>query len=105
MSINPLAPSSAFDETYKQHLGKARDDRQQEADTSSAVNGDDDDEQNESRESPAGGGTDYVEDWAAPAGKRIAVPVRVEPKVYFAAERTFLVSSVYDLKIIQLIVE
>ncbi|KAJ5770550.1 uncharacterized protein N7511_002601 [Penicillium nucicola] len=26
----------------------------------------------------------------APAGKRIFVPVRVEPKVYFAAERTFL---------------
>jgi hypothetical protein len=24
-------------------------------------------------------------------GKRIAVPVRIEPKVYFASERTFLV--------------
>ena len=30
--------------------------------------------------------------WTAPAGKRIAVPVRIEPKVYFASERTFLVS-------------
>ena len=30
--------------------------------------------------------------WRAPAGKRIAVPVRVEPKVYFAVERTFFVS-------------
>jgi len=29
----------------------------------------------------------------APAGKRISVPVRIEPKVYFAAERTFLVCS------------
>jgi len=28
--------------------------------------------------------------WRAPQGKRIAVPVRIEPKVYFAAERTFL---------------
>lgn len=28
--------------------------------------------------------------WKAPPGKRIHVPVRVEPKVYFAAERTFL---------------
>lgn len=28
--------------------------------------------------------------FAAPKGKRIYVPVRVEPKVYFAAERTFL---------------
>ena len=26
----------------------------------------------------------------APPGKKIYVPVRVEPKVYFAAERTFL---------------
>ncbi|KXN88628.1 Vacuolar transporter chaperone 4 [Leucoagaricus sp. SymC.cos] len=31
-----------------------------------------------------------VRDWTAPTGKRISVPVRVEPKVYFAAERTFL---------------
>ncbi len=30
-------------------------------------------------------------EWRAPTGKRIAVPVRIEPKVYFAAERTFLV--------------
>lgn len=29
----------------------------------------------------------------APAGKRISIPVRIEPKVYFAAERTFLVCS------------
>jgi len=28
--------------------------------------------------------------FSAPAGKRIHVPVRVEPKVFFAAERTFL---------------
>ncbi|RMJ27940.1 Vacuolar transporter chaperone [Aspergillus sp. HF37] len=28
--------------------------------------------------------------FAAPKGKRIHVPIRVEPKVYFAAERTFL---------------
>ncbi|KAF8969162.1 VTC domain-containing protein [Flammula alnicola] len=28
--------------------------------------------------------------WRAPAGKKIAIPVRIEPKVYFAAERTFL---------------
>ncbi|KNZ81814.1 Vacuolar transporter chaperone 4 [Termitomyces sp. J132] len=29
-------------------------------------------------------------DWSAPVGKKIAIPVRIEPKVYFAAERTFL---------------
>ncbi|WVF68705.1 hypothetical protein IAT40_003477 [Kwoniella sp. CBS 6097] len=32
----------------------------------------------------------YVDQFRAPPGKRIAVPVRVEPKVVFAAERTFL---------------
>ena len=35
----------------------------------------------------------------APAGKRISIPVRIEPKVYFAAERTFLVSSFISLRL------
>lgn len=35
-------------------------------------------------------GTEYVTDLKVPKGKRICVPVRVEPKVYFANERTFL---------------
>jgi uncharacterized membrane protein YidH (DUF202 family) len=35
-------------------------------------------------------GTVYARKFRAPPGKRIFVPVRVEPKVYFAAERTFL---------------
>ncbi|KAI9687009.1 MAG: vacuolar transporter chaperone [Bogoriella megaspora] len=34
--------------------------------------------------------TGQVEKFKAPKGKKIHVPVRVEPKVYFAAERTFL---------------
>ncbi|KAK8206286.1 VTC domain-containing protein [Phyllosticta capitalensis] len=36
------------------------------------------------------GATGEVKRFKAPKGKRIHVPVRVEPKVYFAAERTFL---------------
>ena len=32
----------------------------------------------------------YVRDVRAPPGKRIAIPIRMEPKVVFAAERTFL---------------
>ncbi|KAG0136894.1 putative vacuolar transporter chaperone (Vtc4) [Tuber indicum] len=35
-------------------------------------------------------GITYARKFKAPPGKRIFVPVRVEPKVYFAAERTFL---------------
>lgn len=36
------------------------------------------------------GGQVETKHFKAPKGKRIHVPVRVEPKVYFAAERTFL---------------
>lgn len=36
------------------------------------------------------GGQVHAKKFKAPKGKRIHVPVRVEPKVYFAAERTFL---------------
>lgn len=39
---------------------------------------------------PQGGQIATVKRFKAPKGKRIHVPVRVEPKVYFAAERTFL---------------
>ncbi|ESZ98735.1 vacuolar transporter chaperone 4 [Sclerotinia borealis F-4128] len=37
-----------------------------------------------------GGGKVVAKKFKAPPGKKIHVPVRVEPKVYFAAERTFL---------------
>ncbi|ODQ66918.1 SPX-domain-containing protein [Nadsonia fulvescens var. elongata DSM 6958] len=35
-------------------------------------------------------GTQFISNIVVPAGKRISVPVRIEPKVYFANERTFL---------------
>lgn len=38
---------------------------------------------------PEGNGVEYTR-VAAPAGQRIAIPVRIEPKVIFANERTFL---------------
>jgi hypothetical protein len=87
MSIDPLAPSQAFDRTLRERLdneldpGAAAPTNQGRGRTS-----DDDiegalpsDERILSR------------DFRAPKGKRIAVPVRIEPKVYFASERTFLV--------------
>ena len=37
-----------------------------------------------------GGAEIQTKRFKAPKGKKIYVPVRVEPKVYFAAERTFL---------------
>ena len=42
-------------------------------------------------------------DFRAPPGKRISVPVRIEPKVYFAAERTFLVRSISSSPAVTLI--
>ncbi|KAG1725146.1 VTC domain-containing protein [Suillus paluster] len=63
----PLSPSSAFDERLRERFQAKKNvpPRAQEERL-------------------------LVRDWTAPPGKRIAVPVRVEPKVYFANERTFL---------------
>jgi len=88
LSIDPLAPASAFDERFKDRLravNRARDEDDEE----------DEEDANPEQTSPGGNqnGDDRVltREWHAPTGKRIAVPVRIEPKVYFAAERTFLV--------------
>ncbi|GLB40341.1 putative VTC domain containing protein [Lyophyllum shimeji] len=94
LSIDPLAPSTAFDETMRNRLRGARDarDRELARDEREA-------EQAEEEEGAAAGlaedlptGDDRIltRDWRAPPGKKIAIPVRIEPKVYFAAERTFL---------------
>lgn len=133
LSIDPLAPSQAFDETLKTRLEIAQvheDDRrrfQEEQPSSSSPRftrssnrsrygrRNDQTEGNEEDDRPA----DEIEEEAAlgipkmsyaddrivernvraPAGKRIAIPVRIEPKVYFAAERTFLVCSSILLQI------
>jgi hypothetical protein len=102
MSIDPLAPSSAFDQTLRERLRGAQDeqeDRYNSQDRSIGENGGshDDNEHPASTGSTSAGkpGDDreLIRNWTAPPGKLVAVPVRVEPKVYFAAERTFLVSS------------
>lgn len=89
LSIDPLAPSTAFDETLKSKLhetqksqhGTSR--RPSEERAGGNQNGD-------SNGVPSNGDRIMVRNWTAPPGKRISVPVRIEPKVYFAAERTFL---------------
>ncbi|WWC88471.1 uncharacterized protein L201_003382 [Kwoniella dendrophila CBS 6074] len=50
----------------------------------------DEEEGVDEEEDESGNQVVYVNQFKAPPGKRIAVPVRVEPKVVFAAERTFL---------------
>ncbi|WWC62681.1 uncharacterized protein I303_105278 [Kwoniella dejecticola CBS 10117] len=51
---------------------------------------DEDEHEVDQEEDEQGDQVIYVDQFRAPPGKRIAVPVRVEPKVVFAAERTFL---------------
>ncbi|KAF5118079.1 hypothetical protein DV454_000779 [Geotrichum candidum] len=45
---------------------------------------------NDSKVSTIPDGTMFISNIKVPKGKRISVPVRIEPKVYFANERTFL---------------
>jgi hypothetical protein len=95
LSIDPLAPSSAFDETLKERLRKAGGHEGGSSIGDTAV--EDDEAEVDREEGSSHGGTrgddrEFVRHFKAPPGKRIAIPVRIEPKVYFAAERTFLVS-------------
>lgn len=99
LDINPLAPSSAFDETLKTKLAGAQEHvrlrgKPHRSSSRPKPSGEMADEAN-----GLGGPSTQIDDddrilernWKAPKGKKIAVPVRIEPKVYFAAERTFLV--------------
>jgi len=92
LQINPLAPSSEFDETLKTKLDQAKEQAAERA-KSSGLPPDVAEEETALGE-PSRVAEDRILDrnWHAPEGKKIAVPVRIEPKVYFAAERTFLVS-------------
>ena len=96
LSIDPLALSSKFDETLKDRLRgehEARERARAQGNADSAIA--EDDEGGSGNEDVPGDDRILSRDWTAPAGKRIAIPVRIEPKVYFAAERTFLVGGPY----------
>ncbi|RDB26192.1 Vacuolar transporter chaperone 4 [Hypsizygus marmoreus] len=92
LSIDPLAPSSAFDETLKTRLHGARDARERELqnEANGLENGDEENGNGNPLERDTGDERILSRDWSAPAGKKISIPVRIEPKVYFAAERTYL---------------
>ena len=87
LSIDPLAPSQAFDRTLRERLGNELD-PSAGATTNQDGRHPDDEEVEEALRSDE---RILSRDFRAPKGKRIAVPVRIEPKVYFASERTFLV--------------
>ena len=98
LSIDPLAPSVEFDRRFKKKLGRpGRGSRSISRDPSAERR---DEEAGaafaEASSRNQGGETIYTNAFSAQAGKRIAVPVRVEPKVFFAQERTFLVRFNYQ---------
>ena len=82
LSIDPLAPSSTFDERFKARLTAVKR-ANEEAEAEEA--------QVSPRSDETGDDRTLTREWRAPPGKRIAIPIRIEPKVYFATERTFLV--------------
>ncbi|KZP00613.1 SPX-domain-containing protein [Calocera viscosa TUFC12733] len=99
--ITPLKTADAFDKNFQARLHEVLSDAKNEAarrDTEDHVrdadrDSEDEDADDEREGGPAGKanyGTTYVTDIHAPPGHKIAIPVRVEPKVYFANERTFL---------------
>jgi hypothetical protein len=82
LSIDPLAPAKIFDKSFQKQLEKpsSEEEPEEEAVTQPGQPG------------PSNDTVNYLRDFVASPGKRIAVPVRIEPKVFFAQERTFLVS-------------
>lgn len=95
-----LSTSTAFDKNYFTKLSPNNIKRLWRAKYSrdgEDEDGDDEDDQNgapsTSRAAPARDEEEtreYLNSFHAAPGKKVSVPIRIEPKVYFAAERTFL---------------
>ncbi|PFH52944.1 hypothetical protein AMATHDRAFT_73772 [Amanita thiersii Skay4041] len=91
LSINPLSSASAFDESFKSQLNGSREVKKRRITDTNNDQDEDASQQVTDNGNGAQPGDQIVSrNWRAPPGKRISVPVRIEPKVYFAAERTFL---------------
>jgi hypothetical protein len=93
LSIDPLAPSQAFYQTLRERLGN-----ELGRGPTGTTNGDET-PHDEVEEALRSDERILSRDFTAPKGKRVAVPVRVEPKVYFASERTFLVCIPFQRRI------
>lgn len=96
LSINPLAPAAAFDKALRSKLkGEARGGKQK------AQDAEDQDPDEMDRAILEDEEWILTRAWRAEAGKKVAVPVRVEPKVFFACERTFLVCIFFSVDIVR----
>ncbi|KAJ1021749.1 hypothetical protein NDA13_005363 [Ustilago tritici] len=100
-----LAPSRRYDQNFFSKLTPKNIQRLWKTKGSSHEHGEDghtdaeaDDEDDRVRralegqdeEVPRGPNVEYVTDFHAQPGKKVSVPIRIEPKVYFSNERTFL---------------
>ncbi|WVR06424.1 hypothetical protein IAU60_003455 [Kwoniella sp. DSM 27419] len=94
LRIDPLASSDRFDKNVTlldaKSLKKLNEAAKGEQTRAKPADDSDEDDGVDEAEDEDGDRVIYVDQFRAPAGKRISVPVRVEPKVVFAAERTFL---------------
>jgi len=94
LRIDPLASADRFDKNMSLLDDKSL---KKLNDAAKRNDGDDDEDEEEEEEEEGaevrydvhGNRVVYVNHFKAPAGKKISMPVRVEPKVVFAAERTF----------------
>lgn len=112
LAIDPLAPASQFDKSFWSKLNGVQRREQEEAERTKGkaakkslqyapIPEDGEDEAAAADDEGANGqeGEDenrpiLVRSFHAQPGQRIAVPVRIEPKVIFANERTFMVRSI-----------
>ena len=95
LRIDPLASSDRFDKNMSLLNDESLKKLDAEAKKRQGKDDDDDedDDVEDEDEDEDGDRVVYVNQFKAPEGKRIAVPIRIEPKVVFAAERTFLKAS------------
>lgn len=105
LAIDPLAPASEFDKTFWSKLNGVQQQQDKQQKPKKPTNGQhvtiaeesEDDGEADDETHPNGRGevdpdaTIFVQNFRAEPGKKISVPVRIEPKVIFANERTFLV--------------
>lgn len=80
LRVDPLVPANRFDNSVSAFDAKLK----------AAAEQSDDDELEEVEEEEPDNRVELTREFHAPAGKRISIPIRIEPKVVFAAERTFL---------------
>lgn len=104
-----LSTSTAFDKSYFSkltpnnisRLWRAKYSRDGQDDSNAGDDEDEDEEDERVRRMlegrdeedappPPGQNVEYVNSFSAQPGKKVSIPVRIEPKVYFANERTFL---------------